>query len=138
MSYCLPCGILRRLDSSLRLLIQQNNVGLHRQLGFLGVLVAIGVVITGIVGRIDVMVPYAAEEDFENAVPIPFIRLSLLLGFTVCVALAISLRKCPDWHKRLILLGTFPLLQSAFDRMGANVCGLPEARGLFAIGGISP
>ncbi len=58
-----------------------------------------------------------------------------MLGFAVCVALAIALRKWTDWHKRLILLGTFPLLQSAFDRMGANVFGLPEARGLFAIGG---
>jgi hypothetical protein len=85
------------------LLIQQNNVALHRQFGFFGVFVAIGVVITGIVVQIDVMGAYAAKEDFENAVPIPFIRLTLLFGFAVCIALAIALRKWTDWHKRLIL-----------------------------------
>jgi hypothetical protein len=78
------------------------------------------------------MGPYAAKGDATNAVLIPFIRFSLLLGFAVCVAWAMVLRKRPDWHKRLILLGTFPLLQSSFDRMAANVFGVPEIRGLMA------
>lgn len=33
------------------------------------------------------------------------------------------------------MFGTFSLLQSAFDRMGANVLGIPEIRGFMAIGG---
>jgi hypothetical protein len=113
-------------------LAQIDRVDLHRWFGLFGVLVATGVVITGIVVQIDVMGPYAVKGDSTNAVLIPFIRLSLLLGYAVCVAWAIALRKRPDWHKRLILLGTFPLLQSAFDRMTANVLGLPEIRGLMA------
>lgn len=116
-------------------LIRLNNIALHRRMGVLGVLIAIGVVATGVVVQIDVMGPYAAMGDDRNAVPIPFIRLSLLLGFAVCVAWAVVLRNRPEWHKRLMILGTFPLLQSAFDRMGANVFGMPEFRGLFAIGG---
>jgi hypothetical protein len=36
---------------------------------------------------------------------------------------------------RLMLLGTFPLLQSSFDRLTANVLGLPEIRGLIALAG---
>ena len=114
------------------LLVQYGRVGLHRLLGPLGAIVAVGVVVTGVVVQIDVMGMYAAKGDTLNAVLIPFIRFTLLLGFAVCVAWAIALRRRPDWHKRLIILGTFPLLQSAFDRMGANVFGLPEIRGLFA------
>jgi hypothetical protein len=113
-------------------LVQMKRVALHRRLGFFGVLVATGVVITGIVVQIDVMGTYADKGDTTNAVVIPFIRLSLLLGYAVCVTWAVALRRQPGWHKRLILLGTFPLLQSAFDRMAANVFGLPEIRGLIA------
>jgi hypothetical protein len=117
------------------LLIQQNQIKLHRQFGVFGVFVATAVVITGTIVQVDVMGPYAASGDRLNAVIIPFIRLTLLLGFVICVGLAVALRKQPEAHKRLILLGTFTLFQSAFDRMGANVFGMPEARGLFAIGG---
>lgn len=117
------------------LLVQQRKVALHRQLGILGVLVAIAVVLTGVAVQIDVMDDYAVRDDYVNAVPIPFIRLSLLLGFGVCTTWAILLRNHPEWHKRLIVLGTFPLLQSPFDRMGGNIFGLSESRGLIAIGG---
>jgi hypothetical protein len=116
-------------------LIQLNRVDLHRRFGLFGVLVATGVVITGIVVQIHVMESYAAKGDTTNAVLIPFIRFSLLFGYAVCVAWAIVLRKRPDWHKRLILLGTFPLLQSSFDRMAANVFGLLEIRGLMGLAG---
>ena len=117
------------------LLIQRRKVNLHRWLGIFGVFIAAGVVITGIVLQVDVMGRYAAKGDVANAVTIPFIRLSLLLGFAVCVALAIALRRQPEYHKRLIFLGTFPLLQSAFDRMAANVFGLAEIRGFMPVFG---
>jgi hypothetical protein len=116
-------------------LIQSKRINLHRSLGVVGAQVAIAVIITGIVVQIDVMGLYAAKGDTTNAVVIPFIRFSLLLGFGVCVAWAIALRKRPEWHKRLVLFGTFPLLQSSFDRLTANVLGLPEIRGLMALVG---
>jgi hypothetical protein len=116
-------------------LVQRKRLALHRQFGILGVFVAAGVVVTGIVVQIDVMGAYTAKGDTANAVVIPFIRLSLLFGYVICVATAIALRNRPDWHKRLILLGTFPLLQSSFDRMAANVFGLTEIRGLMALVG---
>jgi len=116
-------------------LIQLNRVDLHRRIGLFGILVAMSVVVTGIVVQIDVIGSYDAKGDTTNAVLIPFIRFSLLFGYAVCVAWAIVLRKRPDWHKRLILLGTFPLLQSSFDRMAANVFGLLEIRGLMALAG---
>jgi len=113
-------------------LIQLHRVNLHRRLGLFGALVAAGVVFTGVVVQLDVMGSYAVKGDTANAVFIPFIRFTLLLGYAVCVTWAIALRQRPDWHKRLILLGTFPLLQSSFDRLAANVFGLTEMRGLMA------
>jgi hypothetical protein len=108
-------------------------VNLHRRFGVLGVVTAASVVLTGVALQIDVMGPHAARGDTTNAVVIPFIRFSLLLGFAVCVGWAIALRKRRDWHMRLMLLGTFPLLQSSFDRLAANVLGLTEIRGLIAL-----
>lgn len=113
-------------------LIQRNRVELHRRFGIFGVVVASSVVITGVIVQIDVMSSYAANGNIPQSVWVPFIRFSLLFGYSVCVGLAIALRRQHTWHKRLILLGTFPLLQSAFDRLAGNVFGLPDIRGLMA------
>jgi hypothetical protein len=116
--------------------IRLNRLDFHRRFGLLGVLTATSVVFTGIILQIDVMGPYAAKGDTPNAMVIPFIRFSLLLGFAVCVGWAIALRKRPDWHKRLMLLGTFPLLQSSFDRLAGNVLGVTgEIRGFMPLVG---
>jgi hypothetical protein len=114
------------------LLVQFRRIKVHRLLGWFGAMVAVAVIDTGVRVQVDVMRRYAANGDELNAVVIPLIRLTLLGGFAVCVALAVAVRHRPQWHKRLLILGTFPLLQSAFDRMGANVFNLPEIRGMFA------
>lgn len=117
------------------LLIQQRSVAAHRWIGMIGVLVAINVLVSGAIVQFDVMPAYANANDFNNAVAIPFIRMTLLLGFGICISFGIILRRRTDWHKRLILLGTFPLLQSPFDRMGKHLFAIPEVSGLVAIGG---
>ena len=102
---------------------QQDRIGGFKQKMF------------SLTSKFDVMGPYAAADDFANAVVVPFVRLTLLIGFAICVGLALLLRRRPDYHKRLILLGTFPLMQSPFDRIGSNVLYIPEFSGLIAIGG---
>jgi hypothetical protein len=116
-------------------LVQHRQINLHRRVGVLGVLVAAGLVITGVLVQLDLMAYHASKGDAANAVNIPFIRFTLLLRFAVCVSMAIALRHRPDWHKRLIVLGTHPLLQSSFDRLAANVLGWTEIRGLVAFAG---
>lgn len=116
-------------------LIQRHKFRAHRWIGWIGALAAIAVVVTGAAVQFDVMPKYAKANDFDNAVAIPFIRLTLLFGFGICVSSAIVLRSRTELHKRLILLGTFPLLQSPFDRMGKHIFGIPEASGLVAVGG---
>mgnify|MGYP006909079812 CR=1 FL=1 len=47
------------------------------------------------------------------------IQTKRLLGFAVCVGLALFWRKSrPEAHKRLLFLGTFAVLDAAFFRMG--------------------
>ncbi len=49
-----------------------------------------------------------------------------MLIYAICVAVAIALRGRPDWHKRLMILGTFTLLEAPLARMFANVLGMPQ------------
>lgn len=114
-------------------LIQLNHVGAHRLWGIFGAFVAAGVVLTGVLVQVDAMHKYAAAGNTPMAVDVPFLRFEFLFVFSVCVGLAIVRRNRGDWHKRLIMLGTFVLLQSPLDRMFANVFGLPRIRGLLAM-----
>lgn len=115
------------------LLIIQGRPRLHRTIGVFGALVALGVVVTGVAVQIDVMPLRAKQGDELNAVGNPFIRLTLLLVYAVCIGLALVARRRIDWHKRLMLIGSFALLQSPVDRMTANVFGLQNIRGLMAV-----
>jgi len=115
-------------------LVQTNRVDLHRLFGLFGVVVATGVVFTGVVVQIDVMAPYAERNNLRSAVGLPFFRLVQLLIFVICVALAIALRNSrPDWHKRLMILGTFALLQAPLVRMYENVFEFREISGLLGV-----
>ena len=113
-------------------LVRLGRVDMHRLFGLLGTLVAVSVVYTGIAVQIDVMAPHAAREDMANAVFVPFFRIVTMVIFAACVALAITLRGRPDWHKRLMILGTFSLLEAPLGRIFSNVLGLPGISGPMA------
>ncbi len=113
-------------------LIQLGRVDMHRVFGLLGTLVAVGVVLTGIAVQIDVMAAHAARGDTAKAVFVPFFRLITLAIFAVCVGLALHFRRRPDWHKRLMILATFSLLEAPLGRVFANVLGLPGISGPMA------
>ena len=72
---------------------------------------------------------YAAVGDTGNAVCTPFFRLVMLFMFAVCVTLALVRRSRTDWHKRLMMLGTFCLLEAPFSRFFANVLDLGDISG---------
>lgn len=116
-------------------LILKRRVQAHYVLGAIGAVVALSVVLSGAVVQFDVIPAHARAGRADDAGPIPFIRLTLLLGFAVCVVLALAFRRRPEWHKRLMLLGTFPLMQSPFDRMGTHLFGVPDVSGVVAIAG---
>ncbi len=94
-------------------LVRQRNVKLHRKLGIATFIVAIGVTLSTLYIFIVLWKGWSnmAEDVRAN-------RL-FLAGYATCVFLAWLRRGQSDWHKRLILAGTFfmlgPVLSRAYD-----------------------
>jgi hypothetical protein len=98
-------------------LVARHRVDLHRRLGIFGAALALLVVIIGTYTTI-----VAARLGGDHLPPgmpvVPFLSLSLLLllAFAVLVGTGLAMRRRPDIHKRLILLGTVALLDAALAR----------------------
>ena len=103
----------------------------HRLLGLLGVGVALGVVITGVILQAQFMQHYLNLGETQHAIRVPFFRLVTLLVFAVSVGLALGLRD-RSWHPRLMLLGTLSLMQAALARLYLHHWGVIELAGLYA------
>lgn len=112
------------------LLISLKRVAYHQTLGFFGVLIAIGVTYTGFMLQVQFMQHYFILNELVHAVQVPFFRLVTLMVFVVCFLLSISV-KDRSWHKRLLFLGSFSLLEAAFARLFLNHMGELELSGLF-------
>lgn len=98
------------------MLVRGRRTGLHRKLGHLALPIAVIVCASGIATA-----GWAASRDLPE---IGTAATSALAGtvtglslFVLLVAVAIMLRKRPDWHKRLMLLATVHLLWPAFFRL---------------------
>ncbi len=111
------------------LMISQKQITLHQTLGMFGVVVAIGVIYTGFMVQAQFMQHYFSLNELTHAVIVPFFRLVTLLVFVVCFLLSMII-KDRSWHKRLIFLGSFALLEAAFARVYLNYIGLLELSGL--------
>ena len=57
-----------------------------------------------------------------------YVRSGALIVFPVVVGAALPLRHSPDFHKRLILIATIELMNSAVDRLpGVFAAGLTRS-----------
>ncbi len=130
--HVVSAGLWVMLITSQPSLVFLSRMKLHVLIGTFGILVALTLVVTGVIVQIDVMSSYAAQGDVANAVFVPFFRLITLFIFAVCFGLAIAWRSRPDHHKRLMVLGTFSLLEAPVGRIFANIFGLGEISGLLA------
>lgn len=92
-------------------LVNVRRVSLHRRLGQAGFVVAIGLAATTLYLFYDKFRGWAAmsPEVLANRLLLPV--------FVVCVALAYVRRTRPDWHKRLLLVGTMALLEPVLARL---------------------
>ena len=94
-------------------LIRVRSVKLHMKLGIATFIVAIGVILSTLYIFVVVWKGWAlmSEEVRANRLFLP--------GFATCVLLAWLQRRQSDWHKRLIIAGTFfmqgPALARAYD-----------------------
>ncbi len=91
-------------------LVRAGNVALHRRLGITGFAIAVGVTLSTIWVFIAVWKGWAAMT--------PEVRANRLLlpSFALFVAYAYAQRRRPDWHKRLIFVGTFFMLEPVLAR----------------------
>ncbi|HEY3988845.1 MAG TPA: hypothetical protein VGM02_06065 [Acidobacteriaceae bacterium] len=97
-------------------LVRARKVKWHRLLGWFGVglaavMVVLGFTIAIIMGRFDKHVLNLAGAD--TFLSIPFGDMTM---FTVLVGLAIYWRRKPEYHRRLLFLGTCALLDAPFGR----------------------
>jgi hypothetical protein len=97
-------------------LVRIRKVKWHRLLGWFGVglaavMVPLGFTIAIIMGRFDKHVMHIADANTFLSVP-----FGDMLIFTVFVGLAIYWRRKPEYHRRLLFLGTCALLDAPFGR----------------------
>jgi hypothetical protein len=93
------------------LLIAKKNVGLHMTLGRCGIAIAICVFLTGIY-TVYYRDAYLVDDVTARAAG----NLFTLFAFAICYSAAIRFRKVPTVHKRLMLIGSIPMLLPALDR----------------------
>ena len=93
-------------------LIKFRRTDVHRNLGYLGILIAILVVVSGVwtlfmrdASEIDKFPTRAAGN------------LASLLMFSICFTLGVIYRRKSAVHKRLMLIASIPLLAPALDRL---------------------
>jgi hypothetical protein len=97
-------------------LVRVRKVKVHRLLGWFGVglaaiMVPLGFTIAIIMGRFDKHVMHLPDAD--TFLIVPFGDMAV---FTILVSLAIYWRRKPEYHRRLLFLGTCALLDAPFGR----------------------
>ena len=95
-------------------LVAKGRTDLHRRLGVLGVLVALGTVPTA----------FLAVARAPAPGPVTGVDVMGIGTFAICVALAITVRNRPPEHKRLMLIASIAPMPMAFARvelLAANI-----------------
>jgi hypothetical protein len=114
-------------------LVAQRRVALHRRLGVLGSVIATTMVILGLTATI---IAARRPEGFIN-IPVPPLQFMAIpfvdmLLFPALIGTAFALRRDPQSHKRLMLIGSISLLAAAIARwpVGVLEAGPPAFFGL--------
>ncbi len=118
-------------------LVRVRKVSVHRLLGWFGaglaaLMVVLGFTIAVVMTRFDSGV--LGQKDIDSFLAIPFVDM---LIFGSCVALAIYWRKKPEYHRRLIFIGSCHLMDAPiarFDFMFNHALFFPALDGLIALG----
>jgi len=116
-------------------LVAAHRVDLHRLLGTLGAVLAVLVVwVSSSVAIQAARRDYLADPHTDAALSIPaFLLLGELLSFACFVTLALLLRRRPEMHKRLMLLGACCFLGAPLIRIPLHFI---QAMNVWAIFGI--
>lgn len=100
-------------------LIARSNIRRHRQVGSAAVVLAILMVISALfILYHRVLLYHTGDRQLEGTVFVVWGNLSLLLAFTIFVALGFSLRRQSSFHKRLMILASVAMMPQALGRIG--------------------
>lgn len=113
-------------------LISKQRIGVHQKLGYASILLAIGVLVTGVHVSFD-LVERSLISGIAGAKPSLLINLLDMVLFAVIYALGIANRKTPGKHKRLITLAVIVLMNAGLFRIGRLIIGPGFAAILLAI-----
>lgn len=116
------------------LVVRGQANGLHRQIGWVGAVVAAIMVPLGIAGTIGAIMRGSVAGVFPLGF---FLALDVLhmVGFGALTFAAIRLRFSPAWHKRLMLCGTILLTAPALSRL-AGFLHLGDVTPLTVVAGL--
>ncbi len=115
------------------LAVKFNNFRLHRRLGYFGIVLALGIVLTMIpVGLFQVEKGLLAG-DGDTAISMIVGVVTTTLMFAVLVAGGFVYRRQPKIHKRLLLLSTIVLLWPAWFRFRHYLPSVPRPDIWFAV-----
>ena len=98
-------------------LINLRRISAHRRIGRIGFIVGTGMALSTI------YLFYARFRGFAAMSPEVMANRLLLPVFAVCFVLAWQRRNRPDWHKRLLLVGSMALLEPVLARVYDPVLG---------------
>ncbi len=100
-------------------LVRTHNVGIHRALGWFGAGLAAAMTVIGTVTAIVMRRFHMRVEPPDVAGPSTTLIMSFfdIASFAVFVWLAVSWRRKPELHRRLMLIATISLTAAAFARM---------------------
>jgi hypothetical protein len=98
-------------------LVATGRTALHRQLGLLGIVVAVALVSTGT--TLGIASARSGVTPIPGVSSLVFLVLPIgeVVAFTCLFATAIAMRKRPAFHKRLMLLATLAMLVPAVARL---------------------
>lgn len=114
------------------LLVRGRRTPIHRHIGLLALPIALGIFVSGVAVAL-----WAARRDLptlgHTATSSIIGTVTALTIFVAFVAFAVTLRRRPDWHKRLMLLATIALLWPAVFRFRHLLPFVPQPEIWFAI-----
>ena len=108
--FCLAWMVLLSVQATL---VRTRRIAVHRRLGVLGAIVALGVVAS------TAYVFWAVRRPWRTMSVLVQANRGLMLGFALLVVLGLVHRARPAFHRRYLLLASFfmlePVLSRAFD-----------------------
>ena len=97
-------------------LVVSGSVSMHRRLGGFGAALAVLMVATGIAVTVGCVKRGAVPPFFP---PNIFLMVDIMgvISFFGLTAVAVALRRSPEWHRRLMLCGTIMVMSPAWGRI---------------------